>query len=84
MDLVEIQKVPKEKFLDAQNPKHVAISLNGEPTLYNQLSEYIDYVTPWNDYDASHQWDIAKSNRKVRHTTYGCTFRLMLKQGSIR
>ena len=25
-------KVPKEKFLDAQNPKHVAISLNGEPT----------------------------------------------------
>ena len=30
-------KVPKEKFLDAQNPKHVAISLNGEPTLYLSL-----------------------------------------------
>jgi tRNA wybutosine-synthesizing protein 1 len=35
-------KVPREKFLDAQNPKHVAISLNGEPTLYNRLSEYMD------------------------------------------
>ena len=35
-------KVPKEKFLDAQNPKHVAISLNGEPTLYNRLSEYME------------------------------------------
>ena len=35
-------KVPKEKWLDAQNPKHVAISLNGEPTLYTRLSEYIE------------------------------------------
>jgi len=35
-------KVPREKFLDAQNPKHVAISLNGEPTLYNHLSEYME------------------------------------------
>ena len=35
-------KVPKEKFLDAQNPKHVAISLNGEPTLYSRLSEYME------------------------------------------
>ena len=26
-------KVPREKCLDAQNPKHVAISLDGEPTL---------------------------------------------------
>ncbi|HIA39567.1 MAG TPA: 4-demethylwyosine synthase TYW1 [Candidatus Poseidoniales archaeon] len=31
-----------EKFIEAQNPKHVAISLNGEPTLYQNLSEYID------------------------------------------
>ena len=35
-------KVPREKWLDAQNPKHVAISLNGEPTLYTRLSEYMD------------------------------------------
>ena len=35
-------KVPREKWLDAQNPKHVAISLNGEPTLYRRLGEYID------------------------------------------
>ncbi len=35
-------KVPKEKFIEAQTPKHVAISLNGEPTLYTRLSEYMD------------------------------------------
>jgi tRNA wybutosine-synthesizing protein 1 len=35
-------KVPREKWLDAQNPKHVAISLNGEPTLYTRLGEYMD------------------------------------------
>ena len=35
-------KVPREKWLDAQNPKHVAISLNGEPTLYTRLGEDID------------------------------------------
>ena len=35
-------KVPKEKFLEAQDPKHVAISLNGEPTLYTRLGEYMD------------------------------------------
>ncbi len=35
-------KVPREKWLDAQNPKHVAISLNGEPTLYTRLSEYME------------------------------------------
>ena len=34
--------MPREKWLDAQNPKHVAISLNGEPTLYTRLSEYMD------------------------------------------
>ena len=35
-------KVPREKFLEAQDPKHVAISLNGEPTLYKQLDEYME------------------------------------------
>ena len=35
-------KVNKQKLADAQNPKHVAISLNGEPTLYRRLGEYID------------------------------------------
>ena len=35
-------KVPREKFIEAQDPKHVAISLNGEPTLYTRLGEYMD------------------------------------------
>jgi tRNA wybutosine-synthesizing protein 1 len=35
-------KVPKDKLLSAQTPKHVAISLNGEPTLYTKLSEYME------------------------------------------
>ena len=35
-------KVPREKWLDAQDPKHVAISLNGEPTLYSRLAEFLD------------------------------------------
>ncbi len=30
------------KFAEAQNPKHVAISLNGEPTLYSRLGEFLD------------------------------------------
>ena len=34
--------VPREKYLEAQDPKHVAISLNGEPTLYRNLSEYME------------------------------------------
>ena len=35
-------KVNPEKFAEAQDPKHVAISLNGEPTLYTRLAEYMD------------------------------------------
>jgi len=35
-------KADPEKFADAQNPKHVAISLNGEPTLYSRLGEFLD------------------------------------------
>ena len=34
--------VPREKWQDAQDPKHVAISLNGEPTLYSRLAEFLD------------------------------------------
>ena len=34
--------VPYEKWEEAQNPKHVAISLNGEPTLYSRLAEFLD------------------------------------------
>ena len=34
--------VPREKWVDAQDPKHVAISLNGEPTLYSRLSEFLE------------------------------------------
>jgi len=33
--------VPYEKWEASQNPKHVAISLNGEPTLYSRLSEFL-------------------------------------------
>ena len=35
-------KVTPEKFKEAQDPKHVAISLNGEPTLYTKLGDYMD------------------------------------------
>ena len=34
--------VPHEKWEEAQNPKHVAISLNGEPTLYSRLAEFLE------------------------------------------
>ena len=34
--------VPLEKWEAAQNPKHVAISLNGEPTLYSRLGEFLE------------------------------------------
>ncbi|MFP3200876.1 MAG: 4-demethylwyosine synthase TYW1 [Sulfolobus sp.] len=33
--------VSKEKVVEAMNPKHVAISLTGEPTLYSRLGELI-------------------------------------------
>lgn len=35
------EKTPKEKFEEAMQPKHVAISLDGEPTLYPKLTELI-------------------------------------------
>ena len=34
-------KVDKKMFEEAMNPKHVAISLTGEPTLYSKLEEMI-------------------------------------------
>ncbi len=34
--------VPIERWEEAQDPKHVAISLNGEPTLYSRLGEFLD------------------------------------------
>ncbi len=34
--------VPKQKFKEALEPKHVAISLDGEPTLYPKLSGLIE------------------------------------------
>ena len=37
-------KVSREKYLEARDPKHVAISLAGEPTLYPFLSEFIDLI----------------------------------------
>jgi len=35
-------KADRQKWIDAQNPKHVAISLNGEPTLYSRLGEFLE------------------------------------------
>ena len=37
-------RVDKEKFRKALEPKHVAISLSGEPTLYPMLPELIDNI----------------------------------------
>ena len=34
--------VPRERFEDAMDPQHVAISLDGEPTLYPHLPELIE------------------------------------------
>ncbi len=36
--------VPQEKYVEARSPKHVAISLAGEPTLYPRLGEFIDVI----------------------------------------
>ena len=33
--------VPEKKWVESQMPKHVAISLNGEPTFYPHLGEFI-------------------------------------------
>ncbi len=35
-------KVDKQKWESAQTPKHVAISLSGEPTLYKHLDDFIE------------------------------------------
>ncbi len=35
-------RVSSEKWDESQNPKHVAISLTGEPTAYSRLGEYIE------------------------------------------
>ncbi len=37
-------KVDKIKWLEAQDPKHFAISLSGEPLLYTRINELIDYI----------------------------------------
>ena len=36
------EEVPRDRFEDAMEPRHVAISLDGEPTLYPYLPELID------------------------------------------
>ncbi len=38
-------KVTTEKWEESQNPKHIAISLTGEPTLYTRLGEFIELAT---------------------------------------
>ncbi len=35
-------KVTEEKWKEAENPRHIAISLTGEPTLYTRLGEFIE------------------------------------------
>ena len=37
-------KVPRERFLEAMFPRHVAISLDGEPTMYPYLSKLITEI----------------------------------------
>ncbi|MCF2135681.1 MAG: 4-demethylwyosine synthase TYW1 [Candidatus Thorarchaeota archaeon] len=37
-------EVSKQKYDEARDPKHVAISLAGEPTLYPMLSEFIEEI----------------------------------------
>ncbi len=37
-------QVEKKKWIEANNPKHVAISLDGEPTLYPYLAELIKEI----------------------------------------
>jgi tRNA wybutosine-synthesizing protein 1 len=36
--------VPRTKYLEAREPKHVAISLAGEPTLHPFISDFIDEI----------------------------------------
>jgi tRNA wybutosine-synthesizing protein 1 len=36
--------VSREKYLEAREPKHVAVSLAGEPTLHPEISELIDEI----------------------------------------
>lgn len=36
-------RVPRERWEEAQNPRHVAISLTGEPTFYPRLGEFIGH-----------------------------------------
>ncbi|MCL5785768.1 MAG: 4-demethylwyosine synthase TYW1 [Candidatus Thermoplasmatota archaeon] len=38
-------KVSREKWEESQDPKHIAISLTGEPTLYSRLGEFIELAT---------------------------------------
>ncbi len=37
-------RVTREKWIEARNPRHVAISLAGEPTLYPYLNELLDCI----------------------------------------
>lgn len=37
-------KVSKERFLEAMFPRHVAVSLDGEPTLYPMIAELINEI----------------------------------------
>lgn len=36
------ERIDKKKYMEAHNPKHVAISLTGEPTIYPKIKELID------------------------------------------
>jgi tRNA wybutosine-synthesizing protein 1 len=40
-DQVKKGRIEKKKFFEALNPKHIAISLDGEPALYPKLSELL-------------------------------------------
>jgi len=36
------ERIDKKKYMEAQNPKHVAISLTGEPTIYPKIKKLIN------------------------------------------
>ncbi len=35
-------KVPRDKWEESQEPRHIAISLTGEPTIYSRLGEFLE------------------------------------------
>ena len=59
-DMVEI--LSRSGEMDrSQNPKHVTISLNGEPTLYSRLGEFLD-MSVWDQYFSCDKWQSSEGD----------------------